>query len=479
MGTTKPASLRDALRRSGPPDDAALLGADARVPLTAIATGTCLDRDPALLAGRSIMLITRTQSTAALGMLDCDGLVRRMVLCPPDLDPAHMRSVMADAEVDTIVTDREVATFDGLEVDAIVRCSTTLHPADWDRITATAPHVATEWVMATSGTSGLPKLVVHDLAALTGAIASSAGQTQRVVWGTFYDIRRYGGLQIFLRAILGGRSLVLSQAGEPLIDHLTRLNAAGITHLSGTPSHWRKVLMSAEAAIIAPTYVRLSGEIADQAVLDSLGETFPGAKVGHAYASTEAGVGFEVNDGLEGFPAALLDATGGALAMRIEDGSLRMKSNRMASRYLGADPPTLIDPDGFVDTGDMIERRGDRCYFVGRRGGIINVGGLKVHPEEIEAVINRHDQVRMSLVKSRRSPITGGIVVAEVVLIDAALDEGTVRDAIIATCRASLPPHKVPAMVRFVTALEVTPGGKLARPGTGADPAGNAAKDRA
>ena len=64
----------------------------------------------------------------------------------------------------------------------------------------------------------------------------------------------------------------------------------------------------------------------------------------------------------------------------------------------------------------MVELRGDRYYFVGRRGGIINIGGLKVHPEEIEAVINRHRAVRMSRAKSRRSPITGSIVVADVVL---------------------------------------------------------------
>ena len=64
----------------------------------------------------------------------------------------------------------------------------------------------------------------------------------------------------------------------------------------------------------------------------------------------------------------------------------------------------------------MVELRGDRYHFVGRRGGVINVGGLKVHPEEIEAVINRHPAVRMSLVRGRRNPITGAIVVAEVVL---------------------------------------------------------------
>ncbi len=75
----------------------------------------------------------------------------------------------------------------------------------------------------------------------------------------------------------------------------------------------------------------------------------------------------------------------------------------------------IAEADGFVDTGDMVELRGDRYYFVGRRDGIINVGGLKVHPEEVEAVINRHPGVRMSLVKARKSPITGAVVVADVV----------------------------------------------------------------
>ena len=100
----------------------------------------------------------------------------------------------------------------------------------------------------------------------------------------------------------------------------------------------------------------------------------------------------------------------------------------------------------------MVELRGDRYHFVGRRGGIINIGGLKVHPEEIEAVINRHAAVRMSRVKARRSPITGAIVVADVVLADGG-DAGRgdeIRDEIIADCRASLAPHKVPAMIKFV-----------------------------
>ena len=112
----------------------------------------------------------------------------------------------------------------------------------------------------------------------------------------------------------------------------------------------------------------------------------------------------------------------------------------------------------------MVELRGDRYHFVGRRGGIINIGGLKVHPEEIEAAINRHAGVRMSRAKSRRSPITGSIVVADVVLAPASAGrDKEIREEILSYCRALLASHKVPAVIRFVEALDVTPAGKLAR----------------
>jgi acyl-coenzyme A synthetase/AMP-(fatty) acid ligase len=113
----------------------------------------------------------------------------------------------------------------------------------------------------------------------------------------------------------------------------------------------------------------------------------------------------------------------------------------------------------------MVELRGDRYHFVGRRGGIINIGGLKVHPEEIEAVINRRAEVRMSRARSRRSPITGSIVVADVILADDvdASRSGAIRDEILADCRAQLAPHKVPAMIKFVPSLDITAAGKLAR----------------
>jgi acyl-CoA synthetase (AMP-forming)/AMP-acid ligase II len=255
-------------------------------------------------------------------------------------------------------------------------------------------------------------------------------------------------------------------ANELVANHLVRLGRRGVTHLSGTPSHWRRVLMNPAIGKIAPRYVRLSGDIADQAVLEALRVMFPQATIGHAYASTEAGVAFDVNDGLAGFPVAYVDKVRARVEMKVVDGSLRIRSRRTASRYIGTEQK-LTDADGFVDTGDIVERRGERYHFVGRKDGIINVGGLKVHPEEIKAVINRHLQVRMSLVRPRHSPIVGAIVVAEVVLKSggecAGAQQIQLKDDILKLCRKELPQHKIPAAISFVPKLAFAATGKLVR----------------
>jgi acyl-CoA synthetase (AMP-forming)/AMP-acid ligase II len=227
--------------------------------------------------------------------------------------------------------------------------------------------------------------------------------------------------------------------------------------------------MSGDTALIAPEYVRLSGEVADQTVLDNLRAAFPNSRIAHAFASTEAGVAFDVRDGLAGFPAALVDNPGGAIEMKVQDGTLWIRSDRTATRYLGAAAAALASTDGYVDTGDMVELVEGRYYFRGRKGGIINVGGLKVYPEEVESVLNADPRVRMSLVKGRRNPITGAVVVAEVVLadvqdIDAANADG-LKDDLLNACRRTLAAHKVPALLRFVPALELNAAGKLVRPG--------------
>jgi acyl-coenzyme A synthetase/AMP-(fatty) acid ligase len=435
----------------------------AHVCVNRLVQGTSLGGRLAELAGRSVLLVTASQLTTALALIELDGVARRITIVPPDAATDHLGAIVEAAEADAVVTDRGSPQCEAFDRRLRVDCAPDIVAME----ERPAARLDTEWILLTSGTTGVPKLVVHSLAGLTAPIGAARPTGETVVWGTFYDIRRYGGLQIFLRAVVGEASLVLSSAGEPIADHLARLAEHNVTHLSGTPSHWRRALMSPAIRRVSPRYVRLSGEIADQGILDCLREVFPRAAIGHAFASTEAGVAFEVNDGLAGFPAAFVGSPRNGVEMKVVDGSLCIRSPRTASRYVTAEQAALVDRDGFVDTGDIVDLRGDRYVFAGRRGGIINVGGLKVHPEEIEAVINRHPQVRMSLVRSKRSPITGAVVIADVVLMrDAQQASGQlleVRNDILSLCREALPRHKVPAAISFVPTLAVAATGKLAR----------------
>jgi acyl-coenzyme A synthetase/AMP-(fatty) acid ligase len=450
-------SIRHALTDAACPR--CIYGARGGVRLADAGRATCLQSPAVLLADRSVLVAARDQLAAVLALIDLDGIARRLILCAPDVVSGGLRDIAARAGADAIVSDTDLAGA-GLDGLVHVRCA-----AGWTLVSSPPlPDRETEWVLLTSGTAGAAKMVRHTFSTLTGAIGCAAPPSaprSSIVWGTFYDVRRYGGLQVVFRALIGGGSLVLGSPDDTLGAYLDRLAAFGATHVTGTPTHWRRVLMSPNAGAIAPDYIRLSGEIADQPILDALHHRYPRARIAHAFASTEAGVGFEVNDGRAGFPAALVGVAG-RVAIRVDDGSLWLRSERTALGYLhDADGP-LADREGFVDTGDAVERRGDRYYFLGRRSGVINVGGLKVHPEEVEGAINRHPSVRMSKVRSRSNPITGSLVSADVVLESAADVNGSKRE-ILMLCRDVLPPHMVPAVIRIVPGLDLAATGKLAR----------------
>ena len=402
-------SLWDSAARAGDRRLGAFHAPAASIALADLASASCLGGPPERLRGRSVLLAMHEQLSTAIALLELDGIARRLVLCTPELSKESLAQVAA-----TAATDAELHDLDP-------------HPVS----TAAGPPIErrgsgeTEWILLTSGTTGQPKLVAHSLASLAGrlprhtAAPAATGSGTPAVWSTFYDIRRYGGLQIYLRAVLAGTPLVLSSASESPADFLARAAARGVTHISGTPSHWRRALMSGAADLLKPAYVRLSGEVADQVLLDRLREVYPDARIAHAFASTEAGVAFDVEDGRAGFPAELIDAPRNGIEMKVEDGTLRIRSRRIAARYLGGEAATLASGDGYVDTGDLVELHEGRYHFRGRKGGVINVGGLKVYPEEVEGVINTDSRVRMSRVSAKRSPIMGALVVADVVLEDA------------------------------------------------------------
>jgi acyl-coenzyme A synthetase/AMP-(fatty) acid ligase len=448
------------------PKSGVLLAREGTIRLADLAGASCFAGRLESLRGRSVVLGDLDPLAAAVALIELDGVVRRMVVCTPGLSPEHLPQLIRDAEAEVLIAGRDPGLPGG--AGSIEYLAPEPVPKAYPE--ARRASCETEWVLLTSGTTGAPKLVAHTLSSLTSAFLGRPPEWPgHTVWSTLYDIRRYGGMQIYLRALFGG-SLVLTGQAEAPGEFLARAAEAGVTHISGTPSHWRKALMSGATTRLSPRYVRLSGEIADQGILDALRTAFPQAVVAHAFASTEAGVGFEVRDGLAGFPASLAGTSAEGVEIDVSHGTLRLRSAGNASRYLGAGAPSLKDAGGFVDMGDQLQLRDGRYYFVGRSGGIINVGGQKVYPEEVEAIINTHPAVRMSLVRSRRSSITGAVVTADVVLAEppaAPADVGPVeriREEILGICRSSLAAHKVPAVIRIVPSLEVSASGKLVRP---------------
>jgi acyl-coenzyme A synthetase/AMP-(fatty) acid ligase len=416
-----------------------------RISLNGLRTGASID--PTSAHGRSVLIKTTKQLPTVLALLELDGVAQRVVLCPPD-QWHHVPSIIETAAINIVASDEQYEWFPMLYTTC-----TLDYPVQHDR------DVETEWILLTSGTTGQPKMAIHTLYSLAhpaedGVVAPGA------VLGTFYDVRRYGGLQMLLRALLGGGSMILSDASEPPGDFLTRLGQCGVTHISGTPSHWRRALMSGAATAMTPSYVRLSGEIADQAILDSLHRAYPEADLAHAYATTEAGVGFDVRDAEAGFPASLIGNPALGAELKVEGGTLHIRSARTASGYIGK---PLSGADGFVDTGDMVEKRGDRYYFTGRKEGVINVGGQKVYPEEVEAVITQHPAIQMARVWGRKSAITGSLVAVDILLRDSTVTLADIRNDVVELCRSHLAAWKVPVSLRQVTTIELNPAGKIAR----------------
>jgi acyl-coenzyme A synthetase/AMP-(fatty) acid ligase len=462
MLQNSPASLWEAVSTAVDACDPFVSSAETSLLLSDLLAGSVLGGRSQELSGASVLIATTDQLTAAAALIELDGVARRMVLCPPDVLEEYLPSIVESAEVDAIVSDRIINDPGTARVSSFIHCDGKIVPKGY----GSPGRYETEWVLLTSGTTGVPKLVVHTLASLAGAIGCEP-RNGPVIWSTFYDIRRYGGLQILLRAILTGSSLLLSDPQRSTADFLARVGAHGVTHISGTPSHWRRALMSSSARLIAPEYIRLSGEIADQGILNHLAQVYPQARIAHAFATSEAGVAFDVNDGMTGFPSSVLERTQG-VEMKVENDSLRIRSPRTASRYLNVLHGPLKDADGFVDTMDILDLRNERYYFVGRRDGVINVGGVKVHPEEVEEVINRHPKVRMSLVRTKKSSMIGSVVVADVVLRSAPGPESGgdrhILQDILLLCREELASHKVPSTINFVSKLAVADSGKLMRP---------------
>jgi acyl-CoA synthetase (AMP-forming)/AMP-acid ligase II len=320
----------------------------------------------------------------------------------------------------------------------------------------------TEWIIPTSGTTNIPKLVSHSFESLTKSTKFNIELGEDFRWGLVFDIYRFSGIQVFLQSILAGSTLIITSPMQSMGEILNLLVEKKCNALSATPSFWRKVLMTKESNKLQLKRITLGGEISDNNILQALNKKYPNAKISHIYASTEVGVGFSVRDGKEGFPKTYLDGALDSIRMKIDPkGLLWIAPENQGQKYLSC--AKMYDNDGYINTGDIVELRYDRVNFLGRDSGAINVGGNKVQPEEVEARLLSSGLLSAVYVYAMKNSMMGSLVCADVVLLDSASDKKEVKTQILKYCRENLEGFKVPAIIKFVNELKTTQSGKLKR----------------
>jgi acyl-coenzyme A synthetase/AMP-(fatty) acid ligase len=388
------------------------------------------------MAGGRLVLHTPDVALALRVLLAMDGNGGQVTLSSPALD------------MDTLAMI--VAQVDG----TVVRTPYDLPPSE---IFSAG---RTDWLMMTSGTTGAPKVVQHSLESLTRSTRTDLATGAAQVWGLLYDYTRFAGLQVVLQSLLSGATLVAPSTDLPLDVRIAMLAQAGCTHLSATPTLWRKILMTPGYQALQLRQITLGGEIADDAVIGSLSRAYPGARISHIFASTEAGVGFSVTDRRMGFPVSYLTDPPLGIALRVVDGHLHVRNDAVGADYIGGQG--AVAQDGWVNTGDVVEVTGDRVLFRGRSSGVINVGGDKVHPEEVERAVLSHPSVRLARIYAKANPIVGALVAADIVC-EAGVEPAALREELKTYLAARLARHMVPAFIRFVPDFETNAAGKLKR----------------
>jgi len=300
----------------------------------------------------------------------------------------------------------------------------------------------TQWGFMTSGSTGKPKHVFHTLKAISRRIPPRPSSNAN--WAFLTDISRMAGFQVVLEAVVRGESLSIPDQGSSMFEKIDFLTANNVTHISATPSQFRQLLGSTKAASISLKQITLGGEIADQKILDGLHSVFPKARITHVYATTETGPVFAVSDGQEGFPEAQLEKSGNRVIL----------SNTFELGILSRN-----NGDVFW-TGDLVQKANGRYKFVGRNSEVINVGGAKVFPATVEAVILSHQDVQDCIVRGEKNSILGHLVVAEISLHR---NSDSIIPELQKICRERLPNYSVPRKFNVVDEITYSNLGKKIR----------------
>lgn len=400
------------------------------------------------LADKNCAIISDDRESLALLLPAIDNICRNILLLPKDAE-GHEDEFYQSADIDYVIS---LSAGQVLYINEL----SGLQPDNYEPTRA--------YILATSGTTGKPKLASYSLSTLLETTKKDIKRGKEFIWGLTYDVNRFAGLQVYLQALAAGSTLAVPSNMASIKETIDLFTSTSVNCLSATPSFWRKLLMVPKHSSLSLKRITLGGEISNQSILSALEQCYPHAVIIHIYASTEAGVGFVVKDKKEGFPSSYLtNESSLACQLKIIDGNLWIKSANGCTKFIKGDLD--IDDAGFINTGDMVKIEKDRVFFLGRKSGSINVGGNKVMPEKVESVLEQHSYVVMAKVFSKANSVLGSLVACEIVLDQNAkgLPFKEVKREVLSFCKEELQLFEMPALVKVVEAIKINATGKKVR----------------
>ncbi|MGC6367708.1 MAG: ANL family adenylate-forming protein [Candidatus Marinamargulisbacteria bacterium] len=388
-----------------------------------------------------------------------DGIVDEVLILSQVFSNGDIKSFFSETQISCCVSDLD--SFDLFK--DITWVNTTKVIDNKNSVALQEEKKSTLWIIPTSGTTNRPKLIKHSTDSLISRVKVDKEKGKELIWGNLYDHTRFAGIQVLLQGLIGGSTLVLDNKSN-IEEKLNALIENHCNALSGTPTIWRNILMLPSAKELKLKQITLGGEIIDQAILNSLRKIYPNARITHIYALTEIGVAFSVSDSRAGFPIEFLNEEKIKSKIKIsESNTLLIKPSLQ-----NVDPhiKEKLDSNGYFNTEDIVKVIEDRVYFYGRDNKCINVGGHKVHPEEIEQFLLRHDKIQSVRILAKENPIVGNLIIAEIVASNISEeDQPSVKKELKEYCLSHFPKYKVPYQFKFVNHIEYNKTGKINRNG--------------
>jgi long-chain acyl-CoA synthetase len=299
-------------------------------------------------------------------------------------------------------------------------------------------------VLFSSGSTGKNKAVLHNFLPL---LTKFEVLRQPYVVLTFLLLDHIGGINTLLYALSTG-SLVVSVASRDPDEVCAAIEQYRVELLPTSPTFLNLVLISEAYTrhdLSSLKRVTYGTEVMPARTLERIRQILPHVELSQTYGLSELGI---LRAKSRSSDSLWVKIGGEGYETKVQDGLLWIRARSSMLGYLNA--PSPFDRDGWLNTGDAVEVDGEYIRILGRQCEVINVGGAKVYPAEVESVLLQMPNVRDVVVGSEPNAITGRVVVARVNLF-VPEDIAQLRRRLREFCRDRLEPHKIPAKVAIAT----------------------------